>query len=132
MKRYNQQLHEEMKIQLRLFLESEGFEFIKTDLEGETRPKFIGGFSIDYVPDLTAMKDGVFHVFEIETDDSLTHEHTTKQWQAFDRYCRQKSNRRFIVLVETKENEARQHAEELGVQPAVWTVASVSDSIFQD
>ncbi|HNT26574.1 MAG TPA: hypothetical protein PKH10_00210 [bacterium] len=57
-----------------------GYE-VAVDLPGLITPAQIG----EHIPDITAKDPGTgkFHVFEVETSDSINDEHTASQWLTF-------------------------------------------------
>jgi len=74
-----------------------------------------------YIPDATATnKDGTSHIFEVETSDTITGEHSENQWKMFSAHAKA-NNGVFVVFVQDDyEDEARKQVRELGITAQVW------------
>lgn len=62
---------------------SQGYQNIKADVAGMTRPDVIHGTKKDHIPDLTAQKNGVHVILEAESSGSILDGHTASQWTLF-------------------------------------------------
>lgn len=76
------------------YLMQKGYRNVRADLPGHTQPALIEGTKQDHISDVTA--DGV--IVEVETSDTIEHDHTTSQWSLFPDYAAM-SGRTFLVLV---------------------------------
>lgn len=60
-----------------------GWNFVQSDLPGNTKPIAINGF----IPDIYAAHDGKEYVIEVETLDSINSEHALSQKVAFQAWA---------------------------------------------
>lgn len=86
--------HDEMVQVVVNDLAQKGYRNIRADLPGQMQPALIRGTKQDHVPDVTA--DGV--IVEVETADTIAHDHTTSQWSLFSDHAA-KSGKAFWVVV---------------------------------
>ena len=99
MKRRSQPTHDRMVSQIAQRLRDlEGYKKVQADLPAYTKPDTIywssGG---GHIPDVTAWNN-IFHIFEVETDDSIDDAHTDDQWKLFAAYAA-KFNAVFYAVV---------------------------------
>lgn len=95
-----------------------GFDLLSADLRGWTQPEGIEWTATrkGHVPDARAWRGYRQYVFEVETADTISVEHTRKQCELFSAYARQ-NNGRFVMFVPTgQEVRAKQ-------QLAAWRIA---------
>jgi len=65
---------------------------IRADLEGYETPEKVTWKETQkgHVPDVTGKDlNGVLHLYEVETEDSINEEHTTDQWNLFSAFAAQ-------------------------------------------
>lgn len=87
-----------------------GYLDIKADHIGHRNgaPKEING----HRPDISATYNGIKIICEVETDDSISIEHTVEQWKAFS-----KSSYQFDICVPSKSlSKAKKFAEKHGIK----------------
>lgn len=122
--RKSQSDHDGLVQNLVSHLTANGYSDIKADLTGHTQPATIhwtGKEQSGHIPDATATKDGTPYLFEVETDDSITDDHTEDQWKLFAANAKQ-HNKTFVVLVPTDAKQAAlDRVSELGITADVWT-----------
>jgi hypothetical protein len=54
-----------------------------------------------HVPDVTGRDPGGhFHIFEVETEDTIRHPHSASQWRLFSAYARQFGASFYVVVPE--------------------------------
>lgn len=120
----NQSDHDILVSQLVSHIEGGGYSYIQADIHGYDQPLKVwwnNNPDKKFIPDVTAISnDGVFHVFEVETSDTITGEHTENQWKLFSAHAKSK-NGVFIIFVESGyENEAKEQVRNLGINAHVW------------
>ena len=102
----------------------EGYTGIESELAGFENPVQMPGRNGKlYTSDAVAWKDGVCHVFEVETAETLDIDYTREQFGAFYDYVK-KSRGSFCVLVPRKNAEAAREVLEKLQMPDVeiWTM----------
>jgi hypothetical protein len=99
-------------------VEGAGTVYADTD-RGHTPPEVNGR-----VPDLLYRNGDDVRVYEVETCDSIDHEHTEGQWTDFSEYAEDRGAN-FTVIVPTDcEEQAERRIDELGLPNAdVWAVS---------
>lgn len=123
-KRKDQTKHDEMISRLAGYLKSKGYRDIKADTEGFEQPNEINwkGDEHAHIPDISARKKGKRYVFEVETSDSITHDHTQKQWRIFAAYAYQSSGIFCVVVPKGFKIPAQQRLDELNLPGKVLEV----------
>ena len=120
----NQSEHDILVAQLVSHLESKGFDKIKADIRGYIQPsRFWWKNNPDekFKPDVTAEdSSGVYYIFEVETSDTITGEHSENQWKLFSAHAK-KNNGVFVIYVESgSEDNAKAQTAFLGIDATVW------------
>ncbi len=117
-KRTNSELHEVMVVYIAQALSNAGYRDIKTVYpEDDNQPEKIiwGKEELSYVPDVTAVKNGVKHIIEIETGELLINKHSMDHWAVFSQSAR-KTNASFsVVLPAEYKNKAKHQMARLGI-----------------
>lgn len=91
--------HDEIVLAVAKESEFIGAKEIKADISGYSKPDVIsGGYFGDFIPDITFMLNGVFHIIEVETYSEINSEHTRKQLKTFDDFA-SKNDFEFILCV---------------------------------
>lgn len=125
-KRKSEEEHKELIRELVTTLEENGFVRIKADgLEGYERTEVVPSYNdeTDHRPDVTSFKEGMTYLFEVETADSIDHEHTIMQWDTFANEASIFEYKEFYVVVpEGSEKAARSRLKELGFKGDVMGV----------
>ncbi|MDT3696631.1 MAG: hypothetical protein ROY99_09590 [Ignavibacterium sp.] len=90
-KRKNQSDHDDMVKTTVNYIVSNLYTDEKADIDDyETPTKIIWSKTNDgHVPDVTAKYKDVEHIWEIETEDSISLDHTKSQWQLFSTFATQ-------------------------------------------
>ena len=93
---------------------------VKADIEQREKPKVICRDDVELTPDVTATIQGGDFIFEVETADSISDEHTALEWKAFNDYCKE-GNRTFVVAVPEGDSitMAQSRLNELGVEAEI-------------
>jgi hypothetical protein len=120
--RQNQPAHDSIVQALTTALPKHGYENVKADLPGHTKPLLIHwkGKQEGHIPDVTATKDGKGYIFEVETADTITIQHTVEQWKLFAASA-DLNNKEFVVVVPTGCGEvAREQVKQLKLTASVW------------
>jgi hypothetical protein len=105
------------------YLNMKGYVDIKVDLTGYTQPTKITWTATGsgHIPDVTA-RNGHLYIFEVETDDSISHTHTEDQWKLFAAYANQHGAEFWVVVPGVSEVSARRRLNELNISAKVWGV----------
>jgi hypothetical protein len=104
------------------YMQQNGFTNIKADLKGFDQPEIITWSKTNkgHIPDVSGM-NRVQHIVEVETVDTINHQHTDDQWNLFAAYASQ-HNAQFIVLVpKGYDGEAKKRLAHLGITAEVFT-----------
>lgn len=123
-KRKNQSGHDEMVLITANHLISNLYTDVKADIDDYDKPtKIIWSKTQDgHVPDVTANYNGHKHIWEIETEDSISIDHTKSQWKLFSTYAAQHNAVFHIVVPEGFSAEAEEQAEEWGITAKFYQV----------
>ena len=123
-KRQNQSHHDQMVKYVHGFLVGENYTDVRADLEGYNRPELIYWKSTKkgHKPDVTAAKNGTQNLFEIETADSISDQHTEDQWTLFAANAKQHGKIFTVVVPDDSQASANQRLIELGIQAQVWKI----------
>ncbi len=105
--RNNQSEHDNMVLEIVLHLNKHGYADIKADVSGYDTPDKITWKSTGegHVPDITADKDDIKRIFEIETEDTIDDPHTEDQWQLFAAHAKKISGLFIVVVPEGYKSE---------------------------
>ena len=124
MKRINQSNHDQMVRGVYNHLIANGYNNVKADLTGLTRPDLICWSSTTkgYIPDVTAGSNGASMVIEVETDDSIYDQHTEDQWRLFAANAEQHGKTFVVVVPKASESTARTRLAQLVIQAQIWSV----------
>lgn len=117
-KRKNQSDHEDMVLTTANYLVSNLYTDVRADVNDyETPTKIIWSKTQDgHIPDITSKYNGVEHIWEIETEDSISIDHTKSQWKLFSTYAAQHNAKFHIVVPEGFIEDAQNQAEEWGIK----------------
>lgn len=120
--RVSQTAHVRIVGAVRNYLIRNEFSDVRADMAGCTLPtKIIWADTQEgHVPDATGVKDGQLHVFEVETEDTIVHPHSAKQWKFFAAYVRQHSGSFYLVMPMGSAYAARRELARLNITAAVW------------
>ncbi|MCP3677830.1 MAG: agmatine deiminase family protein [Deltaproteobacteria bacterium] len=99
---------------------------IRADTDGFNRPDKITlpGDSEGDTPDATAVGEK-FRVYEVETPDSISDEHTERQWRLFATYATENNGIFYIVVHPMAVKDARKRVKELSLEATVTSIASI-------
>ena len=104
-------------------LKDENYSKIKADLPDHEKPdgiRFQKNISNRFVPDITAYKNDVFYILEIETVDSLFDEHSHHQWLAFSDYSKRTNSSFILVVPKRYKDSARDILSEKNIIAEIW------------
>jgi len=96
---------------------------IRADIDGFRRPDrlTLEGEEEGDVPDATAVGAQLM-IYEVETPDSINHEHTEKQWEFFARYAELNNAVFHVVCPPMAMGDARRRLKELSINAKVIPV----------
>ncbi len=98
---------------------------IKADLPSyKNKPDeiFLKNSDKGYLPDITAFKDGVKHIFEIETEDTITIEEIKNKWTIFSMFAEKRFALFIAVVPNGFKKKASEYINELGISAIVVEV----------
>ena len=123
MKRRNQSEHDRIVKAVADHLVAKGFRDVRADLPGWPQPEKIvwKQNSRGHIPDVTGW-GSEFNLFEVETADSISDQHTADQWTLFAAYAGQHSAVFWVVVPVGSEAAANQRLKELGSAAKVWGI----------
>ena len=82
--------------------------------------RFNGG---GYTPDVTMInKEDRFHIFEVETPDSIEQRPAAQKWKAFADFATQSRSSFWLVVPKGARAVAEARLRDLGVEAGVWEV----------
>jgi len=98
-RRSSQASHDIMIENLAGLLTAKGYKHIQADIPGHTPPRKIVWESTGegHIPDITAFS-AELRIFEVETADSITDDHTADQWKLFASYAMANNALFYIVF----------------------------------
>lgn len=116
-KRKNQSEHDNMVLTTANYLVSNLYTDVKADIKDYDSPKKICWKDSEkcHIPDVSGKLQGVQHIWEIETEDTISIEHTKDQWKLFSAYASQFDKVFHIVIPQGCSAEAEKQAEEWGI-----------------
>ena len=122
-KRESEEDHERMVGIVAASLEGEGYTDVRADHPSYHTPEQITrtGTGEGSSPDVTAEKEFT-SIFEVETEDSITDEHTKEQWKLFAEFAQQTSSAFCVVVPEGSKDAAQTRLNELGIKANVWGI----------
>jgi len=120
--RRSESAHQALIAVLAKFLVSQGYRNVKADLPGYDCPEEIRwrGTNIVHIPDASGWRDGKLHIFEVETEDTISIEHTKSQLELFNAFARQNNARLTVMVPRGVEEQARQQYRAWGLSATVW------------
>lgn len=123
-RRGSQSDHDKMVEYVAKYLEDKGFRDIKADISGFDSPNEITwpATGKGHIPDVTA-KGTKFHIFEVETEDSIDDQHTEDQWKLFATFAKEYAGRFLVVVPNGSGILAKKRLNELGLTAEVWEVS---------
>lgn len=119
--RRNQTEHDSIVASVANSLRANGFSEIKADLQGYDQPIRIIWESTEqgHIPDLSAVKDQQQHIFEVETGDTITIQHTADQWKLFSTYANQHNSIFYVVVPKGYASQAQKQLQVLNLKATV-------------
>jgi hypothetical protein len=120
--RKNEGAHEALVQWLVTQLHAKGYSNIKADLPGWAQPPKITWTSTGegHIPDASAHAGGRECIFEVETEDTISIEHTKSQLTLFDAYAKQHSAALVVVVPNGSEGDAQRQLATWGLNATVW------------
>ena len=115
--------HDIMLLSLVEKLKEEKYENIKAHLPDHEMPDGIPWQPNikKYFPDAAAEKNSKFFIFEIETSDSISEEHSHHQWRAFSDFAKILNSTFALVVPKRNESMVRNILTEKNIFAEVWT-----------
>ena len=116
-KRKNQSDHDDMVLITANYLVSNLYTDVKADIADYETPEQICWKDSNecHIPDISGKLNGIQHIWEIETEDTISVEHTKKQWKLFSEYASQFEKVFHIVVPEDCSIAAEKQASEWGI-----------------
>lgn len=113
-----EEVHTEMLFSAIRYFESNRHINIKADHVGDpyVKPNIISG----QIPDITSWKDSIFHVTEVETQESIGTQHTLDQWSAFSQNTDGMSKKFVVVVPQSCLSEAEKFANQYHIRVDIW------------
>lgn len=121
-KRMSQRDHDAMVRTVATWLTGNGYRDVRADLpEWPRKPEKITWkhSGEGHVPDATAWGEK-FHLFEVETADSISGKHTEDQWKLFAAFAAEHDAVFFVVVPRGYAHAARAQLIALGISAQVW------------
>ena len=114
--------HDLMILSLVEHLKEQEYKNIKADLPDHEKPDGIpwGNNIPKHFPDVTARKNGTFHIFEVETVDSISEDHSHHQWLAFSEFTQNTKSVFVLVVPKGYENIALDILSEKNILARIW------------
>jgi len=118
-KRKSQSDHDNMVDKFAMILAIGDYQNIRSDVEGWDTPRPVPPRAKNqHIPDITCNLD-VDIIIEVETTDSIQHDHTKSQWEIFSNYSSQLNGEFWVVVPKGSENLAEQRLRSLGLNGIV-------------
>lgn len=116
------QEHRDLISMMASHFRGQGYQNIKADVAGMTRPDIIYGTKKNHIPDLTAQKNGVNVILEAETSGSIDDAHTASQWSLFADAAKSDGGEFHVVVPKGSRTNAEQRAANLSITiDTIWT-----------
>jgi hypothetical protein len=117
--------HDTMVSTVISYLFNNGFQNIKADLPGKIQPDKIIWMKTNegHIPDATATINNTSYLFEIETEETLTTQHTIDQFVLFSAFAQQYNGQFCIIVPVSNKSKAEGLVNNLGIQAQVWTIS---------
>lgn len=118
--------HDQMVRSLAESLLLQGYRDVEADLPDSPeygRPEEIVWESTGeaHIPDVTALNEQ-FNLFEVETADSISDDHTADQWTSFATHAQQEEVVFWVVVPSGYRLSAEQRLTDLGIEAEIWEV----------
>mgnify|MGYP006977845567 CR=1 FL=1 len=115
--------HDRLVSYLAGYLRMEGYEEICADIDGYEKPMWvpIRKTGKSETPDLTCYKKQ-FHVFEVETEDSIVDRHTSEEWRLFASYAQEEGGTFWVAVPQGCEEQAREQIKKMEIEAWVWSI----------
>jgi len=102
------------------------FKNIQADVKGYSTPSEINwkGDESGHIPDLKAVgtKTSKEFIFEVETDDSISDNHTEDQWRLFAAYAKQNNGVFYVIVPKGSKQKAESRLKDLELEGKVWAL----------
>lgn len=105
-------------------LEKDRFKDVKADVPDFPEPEAIqlDHAGIGHLPDVTAVRSGLLHIYEVETPDTVSINHTQEQWKIFATYAKEHGAKFTIVVPRGTEARVKALLPEMDIRASVWPV----------
>ena len=118
---HSQSFHDKMIKQLADSLINKKFRDVRADhpdFPEKPAPITLEEFASCYIPDVTATGIQMV-IFEVETDETIDDNHTSKQWELFSSYAHLNGAEFWVVVPKASMEDAEQRLANLGLQGKV-------------
>jgi len=119
--RKNQTEHDNLVKTVANYLISQNFTDVKADIEGYLQPSKITWTATGegHIPDVSAIINNTQHIYEIETEETISIEHTKNQFVLFSEFAKGHKAVFHIVVPADCKNDAVAQANEWGITAEV-------------
>lgn len=100
------------------YIKLTGYSDIKANIPGLDPPSRIywkNDPGDGHIPDLTGCRNGIYHIFAIETEDTISDAHTKAQWKLFASFVNESGNAFVVVVPEGYRDQAFEQITKLNV-----------------
>lgn len=124
MKRESQTEHDKMVESAAKLLIKNNFTGIKADIDNYERPKKITWKDTGegHIPDVNCKGEKQNIIIEVETEDSINHEHTKDQWTLFSAFAKQHDAVFWVAIPEGSEDKAKKRIVDLKIGANIWKI----------
>ena len=77
-----------------------------------------------YIPEVTAVKNGQFRLFALETKETLELNETEKRWELFSSYAKQDHALFYVVFPAGMEAKVKAKLKDLNIEARLWQASS--------
>ena len=118
--------HERMVAYVIRILNEKKHEDIRSVIPDYKMPKRVVRDSTGekYVPEVTAVKNGLFRLFAVETKDSLDQEGVEKRWKLFDSYASQNDALLYVVFPAGSVTLIKEKLKETNIEARLWQAST--------
>ncbi|MDH4028760.1 MAG: hypothetical protein OEU95_08015 [Nitrospirota bacterium] len=106
------------------FLRDLGYTGIRADIHGFDKPRERNwkGQLNGHIPDIEAQGNGKPYLFEVETSDSITDQHTADQWKLFAAHAKINSGEFWVIVPRGEQPAVERRLKSLGIVAKIWEI----------
>jgi len=116
--------HDSMVSTLVRHLSANKFTTIKADMADFEKPSSLSWKATgeSFIPDVTAFLNQRGYIFEVETEESVSIQHTKDQCKLFSTYAQEHGSTFCVVVPKVSETSARDMLKSIGAIGDIWTI----------